>query len=1102
MQLIILRANTSQQLIVSSHSIFYERIVNMAIVLGIDLGTNSLGWGLVDDELQTVIDLGSRIFSAGVNDLNDKKEESKNVSRRNARLIRRQYERRRRRKRNLSNVLRDMRMFPAVENELPKFYQKEPYSLRKIGLYEKLSLLEFGRVLYQLNQHRGYKSSRKTSNEEEDAGTLFEGDKKNNKPGINSLKDILASGKYKTIGEYFATLTDRNKRHEIRIRNRYTERSMFVDEFDKLWDAQKQFYPDVLTEEKRTEIRDKIIFFQKPIQSQRKNLGKCRFEPKKFRAPKSYPLSQEWRMLQQLNLLKISGGNRIDEDSQGLSDNEREKIINFLTTNQSLELRKKPTAKDKNIDKAMLGLSQTAIKLLALPPLSKGQEYYSNIEKIDGLKTYAEFAKALGTDFLHKYGENEVEKMWHTIYFAEDTEWIVEYAQKTWNIDKDTALKFADIRPETGYMNVSAKAMRKMLPHLREGYLFSEAAEKAGYNHSVPDRDIEILDELPVPPQLRNPIVNVALGQLRHVVNAIIKHYGKPDIIRVELARDLKKPKQERIEKQFEQWNNQQQRAEITAILIDKFGFQKVTRDDITKYKLWEECKQVCPYTGHPISATQLFNGEVDIEHILPYSKTLDDSYLNKTLCFRYENANKGNRTPYEAYSGNEERFAGIKERIKDFPKSKARRFTLKDLEKDYLNQQDFIQRQLVDTQYISREATKYLKKVCSQVSVSRGGFTAELRHLWGLNSILGKVNTDTGEIQEIKNRDDHRHHAVDAVVIALTTAKMLLARSTWNAHEYYAHRKTAPEFPLPWPNLREQLIEGISNIIVSHKVNKRVKGQMHERTNYGLMHEPRDKSAPLYDTSDKTGATKYFTVRKRLDGFSDTNPIYKIVDDTVRETVIQRLINKGVDEQKLRAKINVKIPKDAFAEPLYMPATEGKIAPEIISVRLKIVASKMFKLKAKNQGIDYNIWVEPGKNHHYAIYETEDKKGQTKRVSSIVSLFEAYQRVRLGKQPITREKGDGSRFLCSLSVNELWVYGKHPDEIDLKNKKEYKNFASHVHRIQKITEGEIAIIKHTYARLKDTESGKPLGLRPTPNTLKGFKVKVNPIGFLERCYD
>jgi CRISPR-associated endonuclease Csn1 len=1036
----------------------------MSKVLGLDIGSNSIGWALINDSENKIIDMGVRIFEEGVNNINQEKEASNNVERREARQRRKLLWRRKMRKFRLKRKLIEIGLMPKTIDD--KFWQIEPYEARSKASKEKVEKFEIGRALYHLCQRRGYLSNRKAQKDDKEDSTIYEGDKKLNKPGISELRKAINDGGHKTLGQYLSTLNP----HEVRIRNRYTERKMYKEEINMIWDIQKKFYPDILTDENFLIIK-KYILYQRPLKSQKHTIGHCIFEKNKRRAPKSSLIAQEFRMLQQINSLSISGGSRIEESQKMLSFEEREKLIEYLSNHGELKLD---------------GEFKTLKNILSL-----GKEKYSvNLEhqgKIDGLKTIYSLKKNLDKDF-DKFSNEDIHKMWHTLYFAEQPEWLKYYAIKTWKLSEEVAEKFSKIKLESGYMSLSAKAMKKMLPYMREGKMYHQAADLAGYKHSLWDEEIELLDLLPEPPNVANPIVNRGMNQLRKVVNDTIEHYSKPDMIRVEMARELKIPRRRRLDMLRDNRENQKRNEDYKQRLIDDGIVEKPSRNDILKYHLWVECNETCPYTGKPISLNQLFiTNEVDVEHILPYRRTLDDSYMNKTLCFVDENRSiKKDQTPYEAYSSDPAKFSGIKDRIKHFPHAKARRF----YQQEVNELDEFISRQLNDTRYISREAVKYLKHITPDVRVSKGLATSILRYYWGLeDNILPKYSDKEMTIVEEstgKNREDHRHHAVDAITIALTTQSFLQKLSTLHHRYGSVDERSLHKFPIPWENLRNDVLSHLSNLIVSFKINKRVRGPLHQESLYGLRKN--------YDGTELINEKGYriYTIRKPLESLTHSE-IKEIVDPKIKEVVLERLTKLGIDVEKKF----FNIPRNAFVEPLYFNS-DNKVKRIIRKVRIRIPSITLIKIR------NYNIWVEPGSNHHIVLFVDENGKKDGK----VVSLYEASQR-KLRKEPVVDKNiGSNCEFITSFQINECVIIGSLPDDFDVNKKLTYHTIFNNCFRVQKLSAStnQIFFRRHNASILvKINTYGEKVdlgGISYTPTTFNGKKIIVNPAGFIEFAND
>ena len=1046
----------------------------MAKVLGLDLGTNSVGWCLLEDNLgnEKIIDAGVRVFEAGVSDINTKNEQSRNAERTDKRQARRQNRRRRQRKSKLIRKLKELNFISDIDKA--EFISLNPYQLRAKAIYEQVSLIELARIFYHLIQRRGFKSSKKDKLDEKEEGAMLEG--KDGIIGINQLKDVLNSAEFQTIGEYFATLNAESQK----VRSRYIDRSMYEAEFEAIWEKQKEYYPELLSDRNKDIIKNKNLFFQRPLKSQKKLIGKCIFEKNKRRANKSSFESQEARMLQQVNSLRILSYSRRTNEEQALTKDEREKLLDYLYDKESLK-----------IDKSLKDFK----KLLSIGQNEKIKLNLEHQSKLDGMKSSVKIKEAFEDKF-YELTDEELNVAWNTLNFAVDAAWLKDYSMKRWNLNEKQAEKYSKIHLEEGYASLSIKALNKILPFLRKGYLYNEACKLAGYDHSLADEIVEKTELLPKIKRIANPVVMTSLFQLRNIVNLLITKYGKPDIIRVEMARDLKLPADIRKNIQISNIQREKEYIEIREILKNELNVPNPKRDDILKYLLWKECEEICPYTGKSISANQLFGKypSFQIEHILPYSRTLDDSFANKTLCYVEENIEKGNRTPFEFYSNNKNLYDEIKDRLKGFSafsNSKIQRFYTQNINEFYKieGNSDFINRQLNDTRYASKVAKNILKHICDEVTVSKGEATAKLRYFWGLSNLLKdeekkQAKNEAIELKEEKKqvgkkvRTDHRHHAIDAAVIACTTRSFLQRLSTYHAVIGYIDRENEEireRLQPPWENFRSDLEKAIQNIIISHRFQNKVTGSLHKETNYSKLYDV-NKNERLSDDG-----LSIYAVRKKIETLT-ANEIQNIVDPAIKETIINFLKNKGVDISKSN-----KIPANAFSETIFAPSKKSKIKVPIKRVRIAVPSSNMVKLK------DYNIWVAPGSNHHIIIYSDEKGKVQFKTVT----LFEVARRKANNLPIISKELAPDCDFLLSLQRNEMLMVGPAPEGFDVNTKSTYKLIFDQVYRVQKFdVNGNITLRKH-FVSLAQVNKGV---LRKIPNSLikeNIQKIIVDPCGFI-----
>ncbi|HRD54436.1 MAG TPA: hypothetical protein PKY96_17480, partial [Flavobacteriales bacterium] len=544
----------------------------MATTLGLDIGTNSIGWCLVEDG-KKIIGMGSRIFPVGVKEDSYAKsgtEESRNAARRTARGIRRGYDRYKQRRAKLEALLTEHGMMFDKKVSLPT---KKLYGLRKEALDRKLELEELGRIFFLMNQRRGFKSNRKEAAKEGDDEKKLTAYKQ----AMSDFEAKLKASGLRTVGEYLASLFDNqpaNWHNENEPRERIREhqrikRELYQQEFDMIWAKQSSYYPTVLTAELKEDLRDKVIFFQRKLKSAKHLVSKCRFEPNKRVMAKSDPLFQEFRMWQRLRDIRVTYGDRVNEF---LTNEERGTLAADLGGKASLS---------KTEIKDLLGFKRSAT--------------FNDIgEKVLGNITVARIKDAVGEDWYWKQEPEKRLKLWHTLYFAEDEGWIEAYAQKSLGMSDEQAKRYAEVNLELDYGSISHKAARKILPFLIDGFDFATACAEAGYHHSQrdldkADRTLDAkLDTSKMDP-IRNPLVQMTVNETGRLVNAVIEEHGKPDLVRVELLRDLKKPKAMREKMRNSMRDKEKLRDEYRAFLQARKVLPEIRMSDIKKFELWLE---------------------------------------------------------------------------------------------------------------------------------------------------------------------------------------------------------------------------------------------------------------------------------------------------------------------------------------------------------------------------------------------------------------------------------------------------------------------------------------------------------------------------------
>lgn len=854
--------------------------------LGKDLGTNSLGWCLLKLDATGqpcgILAMGARIFSDG---RNPKDGSSLAIQRRVPRGMRRRRDRYLDRRYDLITALVALDLMPPDEAGRKGLETLDPYELRARAVHGALTPHELGRALFHLNQRRGFKSNRKTDKDADNSKI---------QPKIDELKHRISQSGAKTLGEYLHKR--RLKGKMVRARPEagfYPDRALYEDEFDEIRKVQT---PHHLREPQWDQLKD-IIFFQRKLKPV--DPGWCLLEDDERRAHRALPLTQEFRMVQEANNLRLNlpGKQRIQ-----LSHAQRDFVLKHLRERKDIKLE----ALQKMLVKQMKLNLSTKLNLLDENRTTlKGDETASRLSHKDL------FGKAWFSMSIERRTE-----ITRKLIATEKTEEIEHIAHAEWGLDEPAAKKLAAIPLPEGYARLSEKAIAKLLPIMEEqGLNYAEAvAEVPDYGHHSDFRPDTALDALPYYGailtrqvvggdvtkskddavahygRIANPTVHIGLGQVRRVVNAIVKNYGKPEEIIVELARELKMNKEEKDEARKTSRDNEAKNKRREEQIRAAGGASSAHL--LRKLRLWEEqvfgSINVCPFTGDPISFAMAISDATEIEHILPFSKTLDDSMANKVLCLREANRAKRDRSPYDAFNSNPKTgkyqydYSSILLRAEALPPNKRWRFHADAMER-FADEKEFLDRQLNETKYLSRIARTYLAHLYNEKAEGRlrvraipGKLTAMLRGKWGLNGLLrdhNRAGDDTDNGPARKNRDDHRHHAIDAFVVAMTDQRLLKAISDLNSE---ADRKRLIEaVPPPWEGFTpDALRPHLEDLVISHKPDhgtfgdkSKTTGSLHNDTAYGLIAPGKGGNWKVVSRSALKGVTK----KAELEGVRDS---------------------------------------------------------------------------------------------------------------------------------------------------------------------------------------------------------------------------------------
>lgn len=928
--------------------------------LGLDIGIASIGWAVLgnneDGTPNRIIDLGVRIF--------DKAEventgESLAAPRRDARSARRRLRRHRHRLERIRYLL--VQQGVLTQEEMTHLYDKSdmvsPYQLRTEGLDRLLNAREFSKVLIHLAQRRGYQSNstaEEAKNEKEN-GII--------KSAILENQQRMERGGYRTIGEmmyrdaaFWETINGiryhctRNKAEDYRFT---VDRAAILSEVSIFFEAQRRLgspWASVEMEDAYTAILSgQRSFdegpggdspFRKGISDR---VGYCTLEPTEQRAAKADATFEYFKLLQDLNHMRLvdnSGSHPLTQQQRAILEEMAFRSAN-LTYGQ---LRKKLGLSDE-VRFAGLYYGEDTIEKAEKRKWPQMQSYHKIRTALD--KVSKDAIQTLTQDQLDAIGEIL------TAYKADAAR--IEHLQSA-GIPKEyykalLTLSFSK------YGKLSCCAMRKLIPFLQQGMRYDEACREVYQDHRTKEASekkqrlsLNDIDEI------TNPVVRRAVSQTIKVVNAVVRIYGKPDAVRIELAREMSHSFDERNKMKKRQEDGWRKNEQVKAQILETKPGNRVTGLDIVKFKLYQEQDGICLYSGKTMEIERLYEpGYADVDHIIPYSRCFDDSYSNKVLVLAEENRQKGNCTPYEYFGANEQRWHEFSARVRASVRDFKKRQKLLNTSFGEEQKNEFTQRNLNDTQHITRVVYNYLRNnlefadsayAKAPVRAVNGAVTAMLRGRWGIEKMRGN-----GDL----------HHCKDAVVIAATSDSMIKDLTKYNQEEerlfmgktHFVDPETgealtrkefqqrfAPQFPQPWNRFREELEarldptnpkealmalnlstyefdpeEEIPPVFVSHMPKHTVTGAAHKETIRGKTETGTVVKTALTSLKlDKNG---------EIDGYYNPQ-----TDPRLYQALVERLRQFDGEGKK------------AFAEPFYKPKKDGTPGPRVDKVKIAEKAS------------------------------------------------------------------------------------------------------------------------------------------------------------------
>lgn len=899
----------------------------------------------------------------------------------------------------------------GIKSRFKGFAQTEnSYQMRSKALKDELDLENLANVFQDINKQIAASS-----------GYLGDISDRSKELYINHL----------TVGQKLWSLLETNPHQSLT--NIVFYRQDYIDEFDALWDRQAEFHSE-LTPELKRKIRDEVIFYQRPLKSQKGLVALCEFENRQVTvkdeegkvkqktvgmkvAPKSSLVAQEFRIWQRINDLRVNGGELDIEDKRKLAEElairdkmSKTDILKLLfKDSKGLSLNFNEVVGNRTIAALLKSFEKIAAEKHG-EEIKRGKqsagEYVSWLlsDKLEFDPTVLSFDATLPNP---QFEQQKSFRLWHLIYSYEGdnsrsgNDKLVEHIAELCQCDKQYAKILASTSFESDYCSLSAKAMRRILPYMKDGYMYSDACVLAGYNHSknsltkeqLANKDYKEFLEILPKNSLRNPVVEKILNQMINVVNAVVETYGKPDEIRVEMARELKRSAKERAEASSAIAQQTLENEKISELIRNEFGIAHVSRNDIVRYRLWQELESngyKSLYSNKKIAKEQIFSKEIDIEHIIPQARLFDDSFSNKTLEFRDVNLKKGNRTALdfvkEEYGDDAlNRYLGAVKDLSDRGAISKTKYKYLLMSEDEIPD-GFINRELRDSQYIARKAKEILESLVPSVVSTTGSVTSRLREDWGLIDIMKELNfskydraglTDTYSdkdgrtiryIPDWSKRNDHRHHAMDALTIAFTKHAYIQYLNNLNSRiqksegeavdlsEYdlrdipkeerskviYAIEHSLMErdnghlrFIPPMPNFRAAAKEQLESVLISIKAKNKVvtRNENVTKTKHGGnkddKHNSRIQLTPRNQLhNDTVYGRRMRRVKKaeKINGKFDAEKIATVASAKYREALMKRLAEFENDPKKAFTGKNALDKNPIYLDTMRMEAVPNEV--------------------------------------------------------------------------------------------------------------------------------------------------------------------------------
>ena len=902
--------------------------------IGLDIGISSVGWAVValdnNESPYGIINMGARVFDAAEN---PKDGASLALPRREARSMRRRLRRHRHRNERIRTML--VRREILTQDRLDALFDgrlENIYALRVRALDEKVTAEEFARILIHISQRRGFRSNRKAGASKEDGELLS---------AVSRNAERMEENGYRTVAEMFLKSEEyaEHKRNKGSSYIATVSRDMIAEEVKMIFAAQREFSMPFAAEEIEEEYLG-ILLSQRSFDEGpggnspyggyqiEKMIGNCTFESDELRAAKACYSFEYFNLLTHINHLRIVEGS----NSTPLDNAKRKLLIDLAHKTEALDFAKLRKA---------LELTPYQTFNQVYYRTDEAQDVSEKKQKFSYLKAYHEMRRAfdkISKGYITRMSYEKLNAIGYALSAYKTEKPIREILEKAELTEEEIDIALS-IGSFSKFGHLSVKACDKLIPYLEQGMKYNDACAAAGYHFKAHDGEekthfLHLTQEALEP--VTSPVVRRAVSQTIKVINAIIRERGcSPTFINIELAREMAKDFNERNRIKKEMDANAA-RNERMMEQIKELGRVQPTGQDLLKYLLWQEQDGRCAYSLKVIPIEHLFDdGYAEIDHIVPYSISFDDSRKNKVLVLSQENREKGNRLPLQYLSGKkrDDFIVWVNTSMRD---QRKRRNLLKE-EITETDRNKFIERNLQDTKTMSRFLLNYLNdnlefapsdKRKKRVTAVNGAVTAFLRKRWGISKV--RANGDT-------------HHAVDALVIACTTDSMIQRVSRYYKWQESNTVEVDPEtgevidrFPYPWPQFRKELEGRLSNNPMKNL--------------YGLglplYGEPEIPMQPLFVSRmpkhKVTGAAHKETVKSpvALDGgfVVVKKPLTDLKLDKNGEIANYYMPQSDrllYDALKQQLRIHNGDGKKAFTEPFHKPKSDGTPGPIVNKVKI-----------------------------------------------------------------------------------------------------------------------------------------------------------------------